>query len=501
MEFLSVKSASTTSDIIIAVFLAVFAIGCMIGLVMLLCRFANDDGKVRGKAVKMLLFLVAGFVLRLVFALCVRGFRSDYAVFVSMFDNLRDSGLAGYYGGSADGVLYPVVYFVYLIFGGLSNATGLSDYGLGMQFMIKLPLIIADLFAAFALYIIAKRYFNPRVAITVFAFVCICPIFFIGSSLWTSPITFTVMFMCFACYFLARKKYAATIAFATAAAFSSKEGIYLFPMIAVFSIFHFVRAIKNLTGAEGNRKLIGENSAAWTVPLAFVLSLVGAYLIGLFMIGSYSYDPFDYIYKFLLAPLVEWKYFTVNGLSIYSLFNRSGIMPGARFPAWLFASIFAVILTVVVCVVYFTKRNRATLVMLGTFCLLTMQIYYPGASAISMESTLLLLLVSYLLVKDKRILTVLFVIGLMYVINSVTTLSDIGQLNNLTDFDLSEAAQNVSAAAKSVSIVCSVFAVLAHLYYTVIAVSVGMTGQKRELMTAHGFKASLKEFFAIRKGK
>lgn len=501
MKFLNASSPSAASDIIIAVFLALFTIGCIIVFVAFLCRFCNDNGDVPNKTVKLLLLFILGFAIRLVFALFVRGFRDDYALFVSMFDHLKTDGLSGYYNGSASGVLYPVVYAVYLIFGGLSNASSMSDYALGMQFMIKLPLIIADLLAAFALYKMAGRYFNKRASLAVLAFACICPIFFVGSSIWCSPIAFTVMFACFACYFLAKKYYALTIAFATLAAFSSKEGIYLFPMVAVFAVFHLVRAIKSLTAEGENRGTLSENRAVITVPVGFVLSLVGAYIIGLFMIGSYSYNPFDYIYRFLLAPLVEWDYFTVNGLSVYALFGRNGVEPGARFPAWLFAGIFAVILTVVVCVVYFTKRNRATLVMLGSFCLLTMQLYYPGATAISMQSTLALLLAAYVLVKDKRILHVLFVVGLAYVVNVISTMSDAGYLNNLADYDLTALAESVSATQNAVCIVCSVLAVIAHLYFTVVSVSVGMTGQKQQLLPANGLKASIKEYFSVRKVK
>lgn len=499
MKFLSVSGA-TASDISIIVVLTVFSVLCFIGLIVLLCRFAGFDGKVKNAALILAGLLVAGLALRLVFALCVRGSRDDYGVFVTMINSLKLSGPAGYYKGDASKTLYPIVYFVYLIFGGLSNAMELSSHSLGMQFMIKLPLIIADLLTAFAVYKIAGRYINRAIALVIAGFVCICPIFFIGSAIWCSPITFTVMFACFACYYLARKKHAVTIAFAMLAAFSSKEGIYLFPVVFVFSAYHFVRAIINIKRdkPKGGAVLGADYRAAISVPIGLVLSFVLAYLLGLIMVHSHSCNPFTYIYEFLLAPLAGWKYFTLDGLSVYSIFNRSGATAGARFPSWLFVCLFAAIIFAVVCVVYFTKRNRATMVLLIAFSLLTMQVYYPDSTAVSMQGALGVILAAYALNRDKRILYVLFAVGLCFAVNSLTTLGNMGQMNNLSDYNLADTAVD---GIKAVTVVCSVITIIAHLYFTVVTVSVGMTGQRRMLDNKRTIGESITEFFAFKKDK
>lgn len=501
LKFLCQSGAPIASNVIIAVFLVVLTLATVVALITCICRFTDNDGKVKNTAGVIAIMLCVGFALRLIFALCVRGYRDDYALFANMFDNLRTDGLGAYYYGNADSVLYPVVYFIYLIFGEISNVTGLSDYGLGMQFMIKLPLIISDLLAAFAVYKIASKYFNKRVGLTLCAFVSVCPIFFIGSSIWTSPITFTVMFACFGCYFLARKKHALTIVFMTAAAFSSKEGIYLFPVVCVFSVYHFVRAILNIKkdAPKGKTVLSADYKAVITVPVGFIASFVGAYLIGLFMMSSFSYNPFVYIYEFLLEPLVGWSYFTYNGLSVYAIFNQNGSVPSARFPSWVFACVFGAIILAVVCVVYFSKRNRATMVMLAAYSMFILQFYYPGSTAIGFTSTLLLVLAAYALVRDKRLLTVLFVSGLAYVVNSITVLACAGYLNNLGEYNFGAEQVLLTGATGAVTIVCSVFTLLAHLYFTVVTVSVGMTGQKKLLTHKDGLWASFKDYFSPRK--
>ena len=500
LEFLSVGGTSA-SDVAIIVVAALFSVACFIALIVLLCRFAEFNGKVKNTVLILLSILAAGFALRLVFALTVRGARSDYGVFITMINSLK-TNLSGYYTGDASATLYPVTYFVYLIFGGLANAMGLASHDLGMQFMVKLPLIIADLFTVFAIYKIADKYFNRAAALILAAFFAICPIFFVGSAIWCTQSCFAVMFAGFTVYFLARKKHAPTILFATLAAFSSKEGIYLFPAVAVFSVFHLIRAAINIKHdkPKGMAILESDYSAAITVPVSFVLSLVSVYLLGLALVHAYSYNPFVYIYEFTLAPLKSWKYFTVDGLSVYSIFNRSGVEQGARFPAWLFMALFTAIIFAVVGIVYFTKRNRATMVLLIAFSLFTMQVYYPGTTAVSMQGTLAVMLAAYALNRDKRILYVLFVVGLCFVINNLVTLGNMGQLNNLTDYALGEMELPTGGIA-AVTITLSVITVIAHLYFTVVAVSIGMTGQRRMLGAQQSIGGSLKEFFAVKREK
>lgn len=507
MMFLSQNGiTSVASDVIVVLLLTLITVATIVGVIVFLCRFANDDGEVRRNRLALLVILGVGFVVRLVFALCIKGYRADYGLFTAMFDSLENVGVGGAYKGNADSVLYPTVYVFYLIFGGLANVVGFSDFALGEQITVKLPLIIADLLSAYAIYKIAGRYINKKTGLTLCAFVCVCPMFFVGSVVWTTPIVFTAMYICFACYFMARKNYACVIAFATAAAFSGKEGIYIFPAVAVFSIYHIVRAAKNIRrdAPKGKAILSSDYNAVITVPCGFVLSFAAAYLIGLFMTASFSFNPFIYIYEFILEPLVDWRYFTYNGLSIYTVFGKNGAAPSARFPAWVFVGIFAAIIFAVTCVVYFTKRNRATMVMLMAYALVTLQIYYPGPTAVGMQSALLIVLAAYALVRDKRLLTVLFAIGLGYTVNSLSVLGSAGYLNNLADYyfdgDGYTGSALMTGAMSAIPIICSVVAALAHLYFTVITVSVGMSGRKKLLGARTGFVASVKEYLIGKQG-
>ena len=507
MIFLSQNGiTSVASDVTVVLFLVLMTIGTMLAVIYFLCKYSQDGSPVRKKKSVIAIIIAVGAAVRIIFAMCIRGYREDYDLFADMFKHLGAEGLDGYYTGKPDAVLYPLVYVVYLLFGGISYVTGLSDFALGAQFMIKLPLIAADILIAYGVYKIARKYFNERTALVLFAFVCACPAFFIASAVWTSPIVFTALFAVWGCYFLARKKYGLTIGFFTAAAFASKEGIFLFPVAAVFSGYHFVKAAINVNKDKPSGKAVadGRYSAIYEVPCAFIGSLVVAYLLGLLMTYSYSYDPFKYIYEFTVSPLVNWDFFTFNGLSVYSLFNQNGQEAGARFPSWVFACVFAAIISAVVCIVYFSKRNRATMVMLAAYSLFTLSVYYPGMNAAVMILSLAALGCAYALVKDKRLLHVLFLTCITYVVNSSSVLANAGYLNNLADYVFSDPSYTgsilMSGGVNAVCITCSALVVLAHLYFTVVTVSVGMTGQKKMLNACNGFGASLREFFTVRRG-
>ena len=502
INFLAENGASLVSDVITVVLLALLTVLSFGALIVFLCKYV-DGGEVARKKTVLAVILAVGFAVRIIFALVIRGYREDYAVITDMIEHLRLNGVGGYYGGDSSVTLYPIAYFIYLIFGGFAFVTGISDFELGLQFFVKLPLILCDLASAYIVYRAGSKYFNRRVGYALCAFVCVSPVFFIASSVWVTPLVITAMFSLYACYFLARKKYAPAITLATLAAFTSKEGIYLFPVFAVFGIFNMVKAVKNIKrdNPSGKALLSVDYNAIYTVPAAFILSVAGAYLIGLTMFADYSYNIFKFIFEFTLKPFVGWKFFTYNGLSVYAIFGLNGTEMSARFPSGVIAGVIIAIVTAAVCVVYFSRKNRATLVMLAAYTMFTMQVYFPGSSAIGMQISLLLLAMTYALVKDKRILSVLFVTGLCFVINSGAVLANAGQLNNLADYTLTAETTLLTGGASAVAIACSVLVVLMHVYFTMITVNVGMTGQIKALGSAVGIRESLLEFFSYRKAE
>ena len=80
----------------------------------------------------------------------------------------------------------------------------------------------------------------------------------------------------------------------------------------------------------------------------------------------------------------------------------------------------------------------------------------------------------------------------------LSTLAGMGQLNNLNDYVLENVA---STSTKVVTIIFSVITVLTHLYFTVITVNIGMTGQRHMLGSSRTIGGSLNEFFSVKKDK
>lgn len=484
------------SDSIIIAVLVLLSIVSIFAAVVVICKFGFGRAKKFNTLGALMIVLAVGLVIRLLLGMFITGNRADYGMIQKAIEHIGNASIPSYYAGDAAKSVFPFGYFVYVIFGGFAQISGLVKYDAMLRFIIKLPLIIADLVTAVFIYKIANRYFDRVAGLVGAALVAVCPVFYIGSAVWTSQIAFTCMFAVIAFYFMARKNYIGTVLATTGAAYSSKEGVYILAAVAVFCGFHMISAcVKIKKDGASAKAVLGENyRAAVFIPVGLVGGFLCAYLLTMIGAGSYSVNPFRYIYEYLLEPLCSISYFTYDGLSVYALFARNGAAPDARFPARLFAVIFSLIVTAVVCVVYFTKRNRATLVMLAAFSALTMTVYYPDGGAAGGMLALVALLSSYMLVKDKRILYVLAVIGLCFVLNAAGALANMQQLNTLGDYYFTVSGVPV-IGNKVLNIVCSALAVVAHLYFTVITVIIGMTGQKKELAPADGFCASMRMFF------
>jgi hypothetical protein len=113
---------------------------------------------------------------------------------------------------------------------------------------------------------------------------------------------------------------------------------------------------------------------------------------------------------------------------------------------------------------------------------------------------LAIFLLSFILIKDRRILQVFSFLSLTVLVNSVSVLISAGYLNNASEylFDSSfytgTSLLNVGAGM-AVSIVCSVVTVLTHLYSTLILLDLAMSSRRKLL--SYNNSVSMAKSFAL----
>ncbi len=515
MKFTGVLLSVSAVNVLFPLLFSLFTVAIAAVFVWLMVRTvgktesAAGDGAESSKQLNMgallLVALVIGLILRLIFVFVIRGFLSDVNVITDMFKQLASNGFGGSYYKNEGTAIFPLSYYIYSLFGAFANLFSLDANSVVMPFFVKFPLIISDLITAFVLYKLTKKYLNSVAAVIVAGFVCVFPVFVFASSVWGTQYSLLAMFLALSFYFLSSKNFIATIGCYGAAMLAHKDAIYLFPLFAVFVIYGLVKASIAVHKEKGiTFKGVLNNPAlrpVFTIPVSIVCMLIISYLISLpLMIGSFGAGFFTFIYRIYLAPVATFDLFGRNSLGIFNLFMRNGKGLSSRFPSIVFAVLFAVIITGIVLLVYLSKKNRANLVFLGGYILLTLATYFVGFTEFSLLAALIVLLISFLLIRDKRILMIFVALSLLVMINASAVMANAGYYNNLIDYYTSDAEEILTGASAAVTIVCSALAVVTHLYSTVVLLDISMSNKRKILPYGENanFAKAMADFFRIK---
>lgn len=525
MSLGNVLISVSAANVLYPVLFAVFCVAALAVFIWLMVKTAGQtqtktvagvegSSKIVNYTALLLVMLVIGLVLRLIFVFAVKGFRSDVNTIVSLFEHMKNNGFAdNYYSARGMGV-FPLTYYIYAFMGMFANLLGLNTDSLLMPLFVKLPLIAADLVSAFILYKLAAKYMNQAAATVTAGFVCVFPLFVFASGVWATQYSLLAMFLLLSIYFLADKNFIGTVGCYGAALLVHKDAVYLFPMFAVFVVYGLVKASVTLHKARKEKVVSFESVLSdsslrpvFTVPVSIAGTLILSYLVSLpLMIGSFGAGFFTFMYRVYFAPLASFSSFGHNSLGIFNLFMRNGEQFGHNFPTVIFTVLFAVIITGIVLLVYLSKKNRANLVFLGGYIVLTLATYFVGFTEFGLLASVALFLVSFLLVRDKRIITVFGMLSLLITVNAATVMAYANYFNNLTDYNFTSAvgytgSEILSGGISAVNIVCSALAVLTHLYATVVLLDISMSNKRKVLPydSNIGFGRAMAEFFSIKK--
>lgn len=483
------------TDVIFAVVMILLSIAVTAVAVWLSVKFIGKpkDEQPKGDRVfsKILAFLILGGVaLRAVLMLTIKGHRGDFDLIAGTMEYVSANGFEGYYQMYGT-QMYPLTLMLYSLLGVIANAINVTSASYAMVVFVKLPLIIADVVSALVIYKIAKKYVNGYIALVLSGAFLLIPAFMISSSVWGSIYSLLTMGLLLSLYFMLEKNFLGLFASYTASLLFMKDALYLFPLFAVFVIYGFVKSLRKVVKEKVPSKAIwGNPETCQTIrtPIYFVASVLVAYLISLpSILPDYGAGFFGWIYRFSLRPLGVADSFGENSLGIFNIFAKNGDALGSGFPTVVFAVIFAVIVLGIVLLVYLSKKNRANLVFLAAYIMFTLATYYVDFSAMSLIPMLAISLMAFALIKDKRILTVFGMMSLLVLINSAAALINAGYINNAADYLFEQSSFYTGSPLLQegfglvVSIICSVLAVLTHLYSTLVILDLSLSNKRKVL--------------------
>jgi Gpi18-like mannosyltransferase len=459
-------------------------------------------------AAMLWLLLAIGFILRLIFVFVIKGYRAEYNALAALCDAGQKVPLAdAYKSGTVSH--YPLVVYLYSLAGAVASVFGVTEVSFVMPLFVKLPLILADLAAAALFYHAAKKYVNEAVGLIIAGVTLLFPAFIFASAVWGSVFSLLALFAALAFYFVAAKNYPAAIGFFSLCLLTHSDALYIYPVVAVFLIYNYIKHFRAVRAArpQGFSALMRDKDGAAVVliPAYIIVSTALIYLVTLPLLGGYTANFFKWLNIFYFKPLAAFGSFGHNALNIFNLFGRNGVELVTKFPSAVFASLFGIITTALVLLVYLSRKNRANLAFLAAFVLLMLSVFYMGFSELNLMPALALLLLSFILIKDKRILQVFGLISLGVTLNAGAVMASAGHLGNASDYDLSSA--NAAYTGKellnadgglAVSVIASLIVISALAYAMLILLDLSMSNRRKLFKSAESTSLAdaLKNFFS-----
>ncbi len=444
------------------------------------------------KTVYMLaIVLVVGLAVRLLLTFTVNGYGYSYQTVYDIANNVMkvNSGFNGYTTGFIG--VAPIMGYLYALFGGFGVTAGVGADDIAMQFFVKFPYLLADIAMLFIVYFIARKYVNRYVALTLAGLYYLSPLSFVMSSMWGSEYAVLVPALVLTFYFLLTKNiFGATVGMSLSCLLNA-DAVILAPIVGVYVVYAFVKSIIKIVKTKPSFDMIFKDSSLYNVIYVPLCVLLGVALMYLLALPAYFADGVigfgAVMEQLLIKPFLYSSgegalyFFSENALSVYTIFMQNYSVLGSKFPTVAFAGIFALLVAVVTAVIFIMRRNRANLLLLASYLAFTVSVYFMGAGEWTIVPSLALMLIGFAVVKDKRLLKVFTVMSVFVVLNAMLVMLGGDQIGTTLVPDYFSLATN--AGLNVFSILLSVLTVLVHIYFTVVALDITLTKNRKVFLT------------------
>lgn len=377
--------------------------------------FASKKRKKGREVSKRAIWMVLGgaFVGMTILAFLYRGHSTDINCFTAWASHCADVGPWQFYtsGMWAD---YPPGYILVLwIVGLIGKVLGLGSGSVGFAYLVKLPAILADLGTAYLIYRLAEKRFDKRAALGLSALMALNPMSLLDSALWgqiDAVLTLMVVGALW-CYTQGKKPWAAVLF--VAGVLVKPQMLVFGPLLAAAFVYDIVQDPK-----QGGKEL-GQS---------FLYGVIALFVIALPF--SFGQEPLWLLHKYTTAA-ASYPYATVNAFNLYALFGGNWTSDGTTLILGITVKQFGIAMIVLMCAmaitVFWAAKDKkaifpaAAILQWGIFlCSHAMHERY-------LFPAMLLLLVTYCLYRDKRLLYAFAMATAVTFLNSVVCLFNTSQ--------------------------------------------------------------------------
>ena len=279
----------------------------------------NRNGSQAQTRMLLLFTAIIGLIGRIWLAVAVPGYQVDIGCFTAWSLRMASNGPAGFY--SPDYFCdYPPGAMLLLWPAGLLLQNAGSDLRL---LIVKLLPILFDFFGAFGLYFFAKKKTGPFTASVLFALCLINPAALVNGAAWGQIDSVLSFLMMITAIFAMQQKWSAAIPLFVISALVKPQALLFAPIGGMMLIFCLIKADR------------GERSVQWKQMGIGVCAAIAAALTIVVPFSIRQEKPLGWLFSLYGETLSSYAYATLNTANLYYLIGANWRGLDQLVPAWL----------------------------------------------------------------------------------------------------------------------------------------------------------------------
>lgn len=427
------SSDYTVPILIIALALAVLTlIALMLRERGKLPSLAPDNGE---QAILSSLLAIA-FILRLVLAAIVQGYPNDIACWQGWGSRMMQVGPWNFYeSGWCD---YPPAYmYVLALIDGLRTLVGAQDNAALSQVLVKLPAMLCDLVSAMLIYKWLKRE-NVRggMALWLVAFYVFNPATVFDSAAWGQIDSVFTLMVVAAVYLCVQGNWKWALPVYVLSALVKPQTLMLAPIAAIVLVTEIVRA-----GINRDRVLK-------QIGIGIAISLGAAAVI---IVPFWGGQSWNWLIEKYTETLSSYNYATINAMNAYAMLGMNWTDAGTAIvgiPATVWGYIFMAIAIAYSGFMYFKANDRRVMPLTCAVLIMILFTFSTKMHERYAFPAIMLLVVGYALLKDKRLLYSAMLLSVSQFVNMALVLQN---------HDLLSSQQAINVIFSLINIIATIY--------------------------------------------
>ena len=351
--------------------------------------------------------LSCAMIVRLYFAVRVRGYAVDINDFMIWGENFLSDGFSFYESSGLHD--YPPLYMAFL---GLMSAVrrlfGIAYDSSAHLILVKLAPIACDLWIAALLYRLMAKRTDAKRALILFAALLFNPVFIADSAAWGQADSVMTLFLVLCViYALDGKWHIALPVYALS--------ILIKPQTLLFGPLGLAALIVDAVGRIRKRQSLKSILAGLVIALGIAYAVAAPFALR--EEGSNLLYPFVWLWNTFLSASMGYEYLSVNACNLYVLLNKNwgslSYYPSLANLAWLLFAL-SYLVSVGICAL---SKTRKSLPLAGAALISLIYAFAPMMHERYLFPAIALLAIAYAQTRDRRVLVSLLAVTVTQFLN------------------------------------------------------------------------------------